>query len=585
MHYPFHRTNVTRVGNPVKPERFCRTELIELSQLKGAPSRRSRKFMCVVEADELGQPVHSSIAATLSDYDIQHKSPLQRRVAPIPKAQYGGRHTVTMLPGAGIGPELMNYVKEVFRFGGNWLMSRRSAVSGRRYVQTPVSWIMWVGVGKKLVGRSQQCESRYGGVPVDFEVVQIDPKSETNDDLDYAITTIRRNGVAIKGNIETGSLTRGVTSRNVALRNELDLYVNVLKCQTYPGVPSRQKNIDIVIIRQNTEGEYAMLEHEMKCFEDYPINKQMPNRQTTGFAAIPQDTENMRVFTEVAAVWARQYGVKRPKWMPAMVTDVLGRNMYGVSFKEGLGQTRHINQLRKCYKRTPQPEDSSERPLSQVKLARYPDKDLVTHQRARSLQQPLPPPAREEHEQQPVENPQPQEQQPAALIDNPARSTDRQYRSTSSSTGGQHRSTTGNTRIRASFEVTETVAYSCSVHGVVESMKVVTQENSERVARFTFEFARKNGRKKYSVFEPGARNTGTSIAGKNIANPIAMLNASVDMLEHLGHRYHAEIIKNAIDKTINEDRIHTPDLGGQATSIDVVQNIIRHLQETTKTTN
>nr|CAD7427937.1 unnamed protein product [Timema monikensis] len=64
------------------------------------------------------------------------------------------------------------------------------------------------------------------------------------------------------GNIETGSLTRGVTSRNVALRNELDLYVNVLKCQTYPGVPSRQKNIDIVIIRQNTEGEYAMLEHE-----------------------------------------------------------------------------------------------------------------------------------------------------------------------------------------------------------------------------------------------------------------------------------------------------------------------------------
>ncbi|CAG2056661.1 unnamed protein product, partial [Timema podura] len=159
-----------------------------------------------------------TMAATLSDYDIQHKSPLQRRVAPIPKAQYGGRHTVTMLPGAGIGPELMNYVKEVFR---------------------------------------------YGGVPVDFEVIQIDPKSETNDDLDYAITTIRRNGVAIKGNIETGSLTRGVTSRNVALRNELDLYVNVLKCQTYPGVPSRQKNIDIVIIRQNTEGEYAMLEHEV----------------------------------------------------------------------------------------------------------------------------------------------------------------------------------------------------------------------------------------------------------------------------------------------------------------------------------
>ncbi|CAG2057780.1 unnamed protein product [Timema podura] len=74
-----------------------------------------------------------------------------------------------------------------------------------------------------------------------------------------------------------------------------------------------------------------------------------PDRQTTGFAALPQDTENMRVFTKGAAVWARQYGVNRSKWMPAVVTDVLGRNMYLVSFKEGLGQTRHID-LRKCHK-------------------------------------------------------------------------------------------------------------------------------------------------------------------------------------------------------------------------------------------
>lgn len=52
-------------------------------------------------------------------------------------------------------------------------------------------------------------------------------------------------------------------SRNVALRNELDLYVNVLNCKSYSGVQARQKDIDIVIIRQNTEGEYAMLEHEV----------------------------------------------------------------------------------------------------------------------------------------------------------------------------------------------------------------------------------------------------------------------------------------------------------------------------------
>lgn len=76
-----------------------------------------------------------------------------------------------------------------------------------------------------------------------------------NDDLEYAITSIKRNGVAIKGNIETKSEEAGVISRNVALRNELDLYVNVLNCHTYPGIATRHPDpLDIVVIRQNTEG-------------------------------------------------------------------------------------------------------------------------------------------------------------------------------------------------------------------------------------------------------------------------------------------------------------------------------------------
>jgi isocitrate dehydrogenase (NAD+) len=62
----------------------------------------------------------------------------------------------------------------------------------------------------------------------------------------------------------------------------------------------------------------------------------------------------------------------------------------------------------------------------------------------------------------------------------------------------------------------------------------------------------------YAVFEPGTRNTGTAIAGKNIANPVSMLSAAVDMLEHLGHNAHAQIIQTAIERTINEDHIHTP---------------------------
>lgn len=59
--------------------------------------------------------LQSHRCASLSSFDIQHKTPTIKKVMPIPKAHYGGRHTVTLLPGAGIGPELMSYVKEVHK--------------------------------------------------------------------------------------------------------------------------------------------------------------------------------------------------------------------------------------------------------------------------------------------------------------------------------------------------------------------------------------------------------------------------------------------------------------------------------------
>ena len=46
------------------------------------------------------------------------------------------------------------------------------------------------------------------------------------------------------------------------MRNALDLFVNVIQCKSQAGVQTRHKDIDIVCVRQNTEGEYAMLEHE-----------------------------------------------------------------------------------------------------------------------------------------------------------------------------------------------------------------------------------------------------------------------------------------------------------------------------------
>ncbi|GAH46750.1 unnamed protein product, partial [marine sediment metagenome] len=78
---------------------------------------------------------------------------------------------------------------------------------------------------------------------------------------DYVLESIRKNKVALKGPITTPVGT-GFRSVNVALRQGLDLYACVRPCKTYPGVPSLYRDVDIVIIRENTEDLYAGIEFE-----------------------------------------------------------------------------------------------------------------------------------------------------------------------------------------------------------------------------------------------------------------------------------------------------------------------------------
>lgn len=364
-------------------------------------------------------------ASITPDYDLQHKNPTAKRVAAVAKAKYGGRHTVTMLPGGGIGPELMAYVKEVFRFGG---------------------------------------------VPVDFETVSIDPQSEGTEALEYAITSIRRNGVGIKGNIETKSLTAGVQSRNVAIRSELDLFVSVLHCQSYPGVTCRYKDIDIILIRQNTEGEYAMLEHE----------------------SVKGVVESMKVVTTENAERVARYGFEyAKKHGRKKVTTIHKANIMKLSDGLFLETSKNV-------------------------AKDYPDI---------------------EHNNMIIDNCCMQ------LVSNPHQ-----------------------------FDV----MIMTNLYGAIVSNVICGLVGGAGL------ISGRNYGDHYAIFEPGTRNTGTAIAGKNIANPIAMLNASVDMLEHLGYQYHADNIKKAIDLTINEDRLFTPDLGGTCSSTEVVQNILKRLEKLTE---
>ena len=136
----------------------------------------------------------------------------------VPDATYGGRHTVSLIPADGIGQSLILGIEEVFQ---------------------------------------------NAGVPVDFEECYLtgDTKEEKMKSFNDIKTSVLRNGTALKGNWVT-SMGIGGKSYNVLLRHELDLYANVVKFKSYPSVITRHNNVDLIVVRENTEGEYTNLEHE-----------------------------------------------------------------------------------------------------------------------------------------------------------------------------------------------------------------------------------------------------------------------------------------------------------------------------------
>ena len=102
------------------------------------------------------------------------------------------------------------------------------------------------------------------GVAFDWEIhnAGADVADETGEPLPEAVLdSIRRNGLALKGPLTT-PVGRGFRSVNVALRKELDLYACLRPCKTYPGVRSAYDDIDLVVVRENTEDLYAGIEFE-----------------------------------------------------------------------------------------------------------------------------------------------------------------------------------------------------------------------------------------------------------------------------------------------------------------------------------
>ncbi len=129
-------------------------------------------------------------------------------------------YTVTLIPGDGTGPEL--------------------AAATRRVIDAT-------------------------GVKIDWEIAHagVDIMEQVGTPLpDETLESVRRNGVALKAPITT-PIGSGFRSVNVALRKALDLYACVRPCKSYLGVRSRYENVDIVIVRENTEDLYAGVEYDL----------------------------------------------------------------------------------------------------------------------------------------------------------------------------------------------------------------------------------------------------------------------------------------------------------------------------------
>jgi isocitrate dehydrogenase (NAD+) len=128
-------------------------------------------------------------------------------------------HKITLIPGDGIGPEVVD--------------------AARRCVEATGVKIVW---DEAFAG--EEAQKKYGDLL---------PQA--------TLDSIKKNKVALKGPITT-PIGKGFRSVNVAIRHALDLYACVRPVKSYPGVKSHYKNIDLVVVRENSEDLYAGIEFE-----------------------------------------------------------------------------------------------------------------------------------------------------------------------------------------------------------------------------------------------------------------------------------------------------------------------------------
>ncbi|MEO8430604.1 MAG: isocitrate/isopropylmalate family dehydrogenase [Acidobacteriota bacterium] len=162
----------------------------------------------------------------------------------------------------------------------------------------PVTLIRGDGIGPEVADAVVSILEA-AGAPLSFEeaVVGVEAEKAEGDPLPpRVLDQIRRNGVALKGPVGT-PIGKGFASINVRLRKSLDLYANLRPVKNVPTVKSRFENVDLIVVRENTEDLYSGLEH----------------------VVVPGVVESLKIITEYASTriarfafeHARRHGRKR----------------------------------------------------------------------------------------------------------------------------------------------------------------------------------------------------------------------------------------------------------------------------------
>lgn len=332
------------------------------------------------------------------------------------------KHTVTLIPGDGIGPEVTEPTLKIIKAAG-----------------VEVEWETFLA-GADALGQF--------GKTISTELMD----------------SIKRNRVALKGPLTT-PIGGGFTSANVELRKSLDLYANLRPVKSLPGVKSRYEEVDVIVIRENTEDLYSGIEH----------------------VVVPGVVESLKIITERASTriarfafeFARKEGRKK-------ITAVHKANIMKLS--DGL--------FLSCAQKVAQE-------YSEVEY-----NEMIVDNASMQL----------------VLDPR---QFDVLLLEN------------------------------LYGDIVSDVAA-----GLVGGLGLVPGANIGDEC---------------AVFET-VHGSAPDIKGKNRANPTALLLAAIMLLRHMGEAQAAAGIYSALLKVYTERKVFTPDLGGTSTTAEFAEAIVREME-------